>query len=74
MKAVICEFCKTVIPEDDQVSMVYGIHIYAADDDGFQAETRKEKALLLEVDHACMDCTAKVKAAIEFIRKGAKKK
>ncbi len=71
MKAVICEFCGKVIPSSDRVSMVYGIHIYGADE--FEAQSRAEKECLLDVEHICQDCTRKVKAAIGFIRKGTKK-
>jgi hypothetical protein len=72
VKARICECCKKTINETTPTEMAYIIEI--CESEGFVADTAAEKKLLLSLDDVCSACTAKVKAAIQFILKGAKEK
>ncbi len=72
MKARVCEICERTIIEPTKKEMLYEIYISEAED--FECSTAAEKKLLFSLDDVCLACTAKVKAAIEIIVKGAKKK
>jgi hypothetical protein len=69
MKARICECCKVTVPDNDKKQMLYAFDISEAED--YTATTTAEKKLLFSIDDVCSACTAKLKAAIEFILKGA---
>lgn len=71
MKARICECCKLTF-SDVNKEMLYSLDITEAE--GYVANNAAEKKLLLSLEDVCDVCTAKLRAAIQFILKGAKQK
>lgn len=66
MKALVCDFCGTVIPETNRKAMVYDISIMSAQD--YVARQPAERALLWEADHVCATCTSATLNAIKGVK------
>jgi hypothetical protein len=61
MKASICDFCRTVIPESDRAATLYQIVISLVDD---YLEPKKSNSLLFDAEHACRSCTVQAHEAL----------
>lgn len=67
MKARLCDFCGR-LEEDPENGMLYALVIYPAED--FEAETAKEKALLLDLEDICIPCTRRAFNMLAVLKKG----
>lgn len=62
MKASMCDLCGQGTPVDAKDAMAYDVAIFAAD--GFEAETKKEKAMMLEFNDLCVNCATIVRKTL----------
>lgn len=68
MKAIICDFCKAIIPTDDKRSMSFDVGISASD--GFAITTKTEKTIMLDIcDGICLACAKKAREAIMGVKR-----
>lgn len=70
MKATICDFCGKVTKTTDRKAMLYDIHIMRGD--GYEANSKEEKAVLIAFDDVCMPCAKRVHDALVKLKREPK--